>query len=121
MYLLREPAEREFSPARGVHRPVPVGSEVIVRTGGGGGWGDPLERDPMAVRADVQEEFVSARAARERYGVVLREDLRIDHAATERVRDALRSMRENAQQSIPLAKTMDARVKLAHDDPGEIA
>jgi N-methylhydantoinase B len=132
MYLLREPAEREFCPARGVHRPVPVGSEVIVRTGGGGGWGDPLERDPIAVRADVQEEFVSARAARERYGVVLREDLSIDHAATQRARDELRSTRRNARQgpaslpgltrqSIPLAKTKDARVKPAHDDPSEIA
>ena len=30
------------------HHPVPVDSEVIVRTGGGGGWGDPLERDPGA-------------------------------------------------------------------------
>src|SRR5260221_6767222 len=98
MYLLREPAEREFSPARGVHRPVPVGSEVIVRTGGGGGWGDPLERDPMAVRADVQEEFVSAQAAREPYGVVLRENLRIDHAATERARGALTSERGHAQR-----------------------
>jgi N-methylhydantoinase B len=97
-YLLREPGEREFAAARGVHRPVTVGSEVIVRTGGGGGWGDPLERDANAVRADVQEEFISARAARDHYGVVLREDLSIDHAATERAREALRSARGTAQQ-----------------------
>jgi len=97
-YLLREPGEREFAAARGVHRPVPVGSEVIVRTGGGGGWGDPLERDANAVRTDVQEEFISARAARDHYGVVLREDLSIDHAATERARGALRSARGTAQQ-----------------------
>jgi N-methylhydantoinase B len=97
-YLLREPGEREFAAARGVHRPVRVGSEVIVRTGGGGGWGDPLERDANAVRADVQEEFISARAARDHYGVVLREDHSIDHAATERAREALRSARGTAQQ-----------------------
>ena len=59
MYLLREPGESEFRVMGGAHHPVPVKSEVIVRTGGGGGWGDPLERDPAAVRADVQEEFVS--------------------------------------------------------------
>jgi N-methylhydantoinase B len=94
-YLLREPGEREFRAARGVHRPVPVGSEVIVRTGGGGGWGDPLERAPNAVRADVQQEFVSLRAAREHYGVVLRDDLSVDHAATNRARDALKSTRAN--------------------------
>jgi N-methylhydantoinase B len=101
MYLLRGPGEHEFRAARGVHRPVPVGSEVIVRTGGGGGWGDPLERDPGAVRADVREEFVSTQAARERYGVVLREDLNIDHAATERARAELRSTRENARRADP--------------------
>lgn len=97
-YLLREPGEREFRAARGVHRPVPVGAQVIVRTGGGGGWGDPLERDENAVRADVQQEFVSRQAARERYGVVLRDDLSIDRAATERAREALRSARGNAKR-----------------------
>src|SRR5262249_56962281 len=61
-YLLREPGEREFAAARGVHRPVPVGSEVIVRTGGGGGWGDPLERDANAGRTHGQEEGISPRA-----------------------------------------------------------
>ena len=35
----------------GSHIPVPVGAEAIVRTGGGGGWGDPLERDAVAGRA----------------------------------------------------------------------
>jgi len=93
MYLLREPGEREFRRMGGAHHPVPVNSEVIVRTGGGGGWGDPLARDPAAVRADVQEEFISAQSAREDYGVVLRDDLSIDELATERLRNALRSGR----------------------------
>ena len=42
-----------------------------MESGGGGGYGDPLERDPEAVRADVREGFVSAERAREGYGVVL--------------------------------------------------
>jgi N-methylhydantoinase B len=91
MYLLREPGEREFRPMGGAHHPVPVDAEVIVRTGGGGGWGDPLERDPAAVRADVVEQFISPQAAREHYGVVLRGDGSVDHAATEQARNALRS------------------------------
>jgi N-methylhydantoinase B len=73
--------------------PVPVGSEVIVRTGGGGGFGDPLTRDPQAVRNDVREEFVSVASAREDYGVVLRDDLTLDEAATARQRDAIRLQR----------------------------
>jgi N-methylhydantoinase B len=75
----------------GIHYPVPVQSEVIVRTGGGGGWGDPLERDPSLVRVDVIEELVSRRSAEEAYGVVLRDDLTLDKAATTHKRNELRS------------------------------
>ncbi len=98
MYLLREPGESEFRVVGGAHHPVPVNAEVIVRTGGGGGWGDPLERDPAAVRADVEEEFISSASAREDYGVVLRDDLSINQAATQRAQDAIRSQRGNAQR-----------------------
>ena len=38
---------------------------------GAGGWGDPLDRDPALVLKDVRNEFVSERAAREDYGVVI--------------------------------------------------
>ena len=62
-----------------------------MRTGGGGGWGDPMERDPERVRADVLEEFVSAEAARRDYGVVLGKDLALDLAATAALRATLRN------------------------------
>jgi len=96
IYLLREPQAKEFRGMGGAHHPVPVGSEVIVRTGGGGGWGDPLDRDPASVRMDVQEEFISARSAHDEYGVVLRDDLSIDQSATLKLRNELRSKKENA-------------------------
>ncbi len=51
--------------------PVPAGTLVRVETTGGGGWGDPLEREPSLVVLDVVQGKVSARAAREDYGVVL--------------------------------------------------
>jgi N-methylhydantoinase B len=44
------------------------------RTAGGGGWGDPLQRDPDAVAADVLNEKVSREAALRLYGVVIAED-----------------------------------------------
>jgi N-methylhydantoinase B len=73
---MRLPGENEFKSMAGSHVPVPVRAEVvIVRTGGGGGFGDPLERDPAAVRNDVLEEFITAASARDDYGVVLRDDL----------------------------------------------
>jgi N-methylhydantoinase B len=47
------------------------GSVVELRTGGGGGFGEPLERDPERVRADVRDGYVTLDAAARDYGVVL--------------------------------------------------
>ena len=63
------------------------GDLVVHRTAGGGGYGDPLERDPHAVAADVADGKVSARAARERYGVVLGAGGDVDPAETGRERN----------------------------------
>jgi len=62
---------------------------------GGGGYGDPLDRAPEAVLKDVLERWVSPRAAREVYGVVLVEDgaaggFTVDERATAERRDLLR-------------------------------
>jgi N-methylhydantoinase B len=82
-YLLRLAGSEEFRSADQIMRPVPAESEVIIRTGGGGGWGDPFEREPHAVLADVLEGLVSVEAARQTYGVVIEPTaMRIDHAAT---------------------------------------
>jgi N-methylhydantoinase B len=51
--------------------PAPDGTLLSVQTGGGGGWGDPLERDPELVLSDVRDGYVTVEAARERYGVVV--------------------------------------------------
>ena len=61
-----------------------------MRTGGGGGWGDPCDREPAEVIDDVREEFISRRAARELYGVVMSEDFKLDTAATDALRDEMR-------------------------------
>jgi N-methylhydantoinase B len=58
--------ERRVSTARTRVRP---GDRVTLLTAGGGGHGDPRDRDPAAVRRDVADGYVSARAARETYGV----------------------------------------------------
>ena len=82
-YMLKQPGETEFREMDAARHPVPVDSEVIVRTGGGGGWGNPYERDPDKVRKDVAEGFVSIGGARLDYGVILdADDLSIDHEAT---------------------------------------
>ena len=90
-YYLRKKGETEYRGQDGSHRPVPAGSQVIVRTGGGGGWGDPLERDPERVRWDVVEELISIESAREHYGVVFTAAMEVDAAATAAMRKKLRS------------------------------
>ncbi len=90
---MRLPGENDFKMMVGAHIPVPLNAHAIVRTGGGGGWGDPLDRDAALVRADVLEELVSPEAAREHYGVVLRDDLTLDEAATQSRREEIRSAR----------------------------
>jgi N-methylhydantoinase B len=59
---------------------------------GAGGWGDPLDRDPALVLKDVRNEFVSPRAARADYGVVIAGDA-IDMAATVTLRQRMGTAR----------------------------
>src|SRR5712691_11434287 len=67
--------------------------------GGGGGWGDPLERPADRVLDDVLDEYVSVGAAGRDYGVVLTGaladlTLAIDREATEQLRAAMRAARK---------------------------
>jgi len=79
--------------------PLKAGDVVRIVTTGGGGWGDPLTREPERVRMDVARGVVSLRAARESYGVVLvpNDDVRlpyaVDEAATKACRAELRASR----------------------------
>lgn len=67
-----------------------AGDVYMHRMAGGGGWGDPLERDPEAVAHDVRNEKVSVDAAGELYGVVIGTDGLVDGEATSAVRDERR-------------------------------
>ena len=53
--------------------PLPAGTLLRLRTTGGGGWGDPFERDPELVLLDVARGLVSEASAERDYGVVVRE------------------------------------------------
>jgi N-methylhydantoinase B len=80
----------------GEHEPVPwgtyplrAGDALYARWSGGGGFGDPLKRDPESVRKDVLADLVSIQAARDVYGVILNGDT-VDVASTNEQRAALR-------------------------------
>ena len=62
------------------------GESFVFESGGGGGWGDPLERDPALVAEDVRNEIVSRERAEGAYGVVLTDALEVDEQATQQRR-----------------------------------
>ena len=73
--------------ANGHWVPISAGQRIMYDYGGGGGWGNPLDRDPQAVLDDVIDEYVSVEGARRDYGVVLTGSLddltlAVDEAAT---------------------------------------
>ena len=72
-----------------------AGDMVRIYTAGGGGWGDPLEREIALVEKDVRGGFVSAGAARSEYGVVIDpETLKADGPGSVAFREDLRRTRE---------------------------
>jgi N-methylhydantoinase B len=76
--------------------PLRRGDLLRLITTGGGGWGDPLERETEMVLLDVIQGKVSEQSARESYGVVLLgkgDDLRVDVHETERLRRDMASIR----------------------------
>ncbi len=72
--------------------PLEPGDVLLMESSGGGGFGDPLERDPARVAADVGEGYVTAGTAETLYGVVLRKG-EPDTAATAARRAWLRATR----------------------------
>jgi N-methylhydantoinase B len=70
--------------------PLAKGEVVSFQGGGGGGYGNPLDRDPALVAADVANGYVSLEAARSDYGVSLDPDtLAVDRSATTALRKKL--------------------------------
>jgi N-methylhydantoinase B len=60
-------------------------------TPGGGGWGDPLQRDVARVQGDVLDGFVSPQSARDDYGVILAPHTgEVDEVATRQLRQRMR-------------------------------
>jgi len=79
------------------------GWEYVVISSGGGGYGDPYERDKEAVAVDVRDEIVSPEAAKNSYGVVLDPiTFQIDDLATTEMRHALQTERGPAPLNSPM-------------------
>jgi len=96
--------------------PIAEGDTFVHPSSGGGGFGDPLDRDPEAVLADVTDDYVSIERAATDYGVVIDEidadrcEYEIDHEATEQRREHIRANREDWLEADP-----EAVVERYHD------
>jgi N-methylhydantoinase B len=90
--LVKAPGDTELHVPRTQPIMWPAGTEVLYMTAGGGGWGDPVERDPERVLHDVREEYISEARASEQYGVVLTAGrAAVDAAATAALRREMRA------------------------------
>jgi N-methylhydantoinase B len=93
------------------NEPLAPGDVVSRPSAGGGGLGDPLERDPILVREDVADGYVSIERAAKDYGVIVREvdadlaEYEVDYPATLEKRTYIRANRS----------------KWLEEDPGAIA
>ncbi|MFC0527641.1 hydantoinase B/oxoprolinase family protein [Phytohabitans kaempferiae] len=116
---------------RDMPRSEPLGPDAVLfcTMPSGAGWGDPLDRDVAAVREDVAARVVSVAAAWTIYGVVVDEDGRLDEAATEARRSALRGERRAwpaGRRAEPPAGALDRagpfgdRLELARDAAGRL-
>jgi N-methylhydantoinase B len=86
----------------------------------GAGWGDPIDREPERVAADVRDNAVSAAMAREVYGVVLGKDGGVDAKATTARRGAIRKERlawkaEKTASNLPADTAKAETMALAGD------
>jgi N-methylhydantoinase B len=72
--------------------PLEPGDVLVMESSGGGGYGDPLDRDPAMVTADLAQGYITPAAAEACYGVVRRNGS-IDHPATAARREELRRAR----------------------------
>jgi N-methylhydantoinase B len=90
--LVRTDGTREELPSKVENVPVSPGDRLVFETAGGGGLGDPLERDPETVATEVRRGLISAESARDDYGVVL-DDGDLDADATAALREERRADR----------------------------
>lgn len=92
--LVRADGTTEELPSKVENVAVAAGDTLVFSTAGGGGLGDPLERDPETVAREVERGLISESAAEAEYGVILTADGDVDEAGTGTRRESLREDRE---------------------------
>jgi len=102
-------------PLPSVHLAVGAGQVMIASSQGGGGLGDPIDRDPAAVLEDVEEGIVSTCGALRDYGVVIA-DARVDETATSAARLDRRRQRLGGAEPLPRNRSRAGQRLSTHFD-----
>jgi len=110
-FIQRANGDIEQLPGKFDHMRMAPGDMWVMRTGGGGGWGDPFERDPERVARDVKVGLVDREQAQSSYGVVMKDD---DSGPD---LDATRELRQAHQ---PPSAWINRGVAQAAPGPGEV-
>jgi N-methylhydantoinase B len=88
--LERDGNRERFATGKVLGQKLVPGNVYTLRSGGGGGFGNPLDRKLESIEDDVRQGYVSRRAARERYGAAIGDDGRADRVASEALRASMR-------------------------------
>jgi N-methylhydantoinase B len=84
--------EEGFANGKAFDQVLEPGDAYIIRSGGGGGYGSPLEREPEKVERDVRQGYVTKAAAEKHYGILFRDGtLDVDIVRTQARREEMRA------------------------------
>src|SRR3954453_16550769 len=116
-WIEREDGSIEVLPSKIHDVPVARGDVLHFITWGGGGWGDPLERDPGLVAVEVGRGLVTAEGAR-RYGVVCDGQGQVDVEATEQVRGKLSDGRPDPLPTFNMGPPLEEILARCEEETG---
>lgn len=116
-WVERVDGTREVLPSKVHDVPVTAGDVLHFVTWGGGGWGDPLERDPALVALEVRRGLVTVEGAR-RYGVVCDDAGAVDDDATAALREELRSGRPDPLPTFDMGPPLEQILERAQEETG---
>jgi N-methylhydantoinase B len=116
-WIDRAGGEREMLPSKCHDVPVRPGDVLHFVTWGGGGWGDPLERDPHLVALEVRRGLVTRDGAR-RYGVVVGDAGDLDAGKTDALRSDLRARRTGDLPVFDMGPELDDILARCEEETG---
>lgn len=116
-YLERPDGSTEVLPSKVHDFPVAAGDLLHFITWGGGGWGDPLARDPELVALEVRRGLVSVEGAA-RYGVHCDAAGVVDLDATEQSREAIRAARPAELPTFDMGPPLEVILERALEETG---